>query len=317
MFNSLACYRNKAAIVKLGAVHKMLKLTESPDSADSSVYEASVANFLGLGALDSNKPIIGSSGAIPFLVRILQKKLDNRSSSQIKQDALRALYNLSIIQTNIAFVLETDLVSLLINSIGDMKVSDRILSILNNLVSIPEGRKAISAVSDAIPTLVDVLNWTDSSECQEKALYILMIMAHKTYADRQVMIEAGIVSSLLELTLLGTTLVQKRASRILQCLRVDKGKQVSGEFGLTVSAPISCASSSSFVKEDRGGKEYLMEEEEDMMSEEKKAVKQLVQQSLQNNMRKIVKRANLHQDFVPSEHFTSLTSCSTSKSLPF
>lgn len=316
MFNSLACNRNKAAIVKLGAVHKMLKLTESPDSADSSVYEAIVANFLGLSALDCNKPIIGSSGAIPFLVRILHKNLDNRSSSQIKQDALRALYNLSIIQTNIAFVLETDSVSFLINSIGDMKVSKRILSILSNIVSTPEGRKAISAVSDAISILVDVLNWTDSSECLEKALYILMIMAHKNYADRQVMIEAGIVSSLLELTLLGTTLVQKRASRILQCLRVDKGKQVSGEFGSTVSAPISCAPSSSFVKEDRGGKEYLMEEE-DMMSEEKKAVKQLVQQSLQNNMRKIVKRANLHQDFVPSEHFTSLTSCSTSKSLPF
>lgn len=312
---------NKAAIVKIGAVHKMLKLIESPCVVDSSVSEAIVANFLGLSALDSNKPIIGSSGAIPFLVRTL-KNLDNssKSSSQVKQDALRALYNLSINQTNISFVLETDMVAFLINSIEDMEVSERVLSILSNLVSSPEGRKAISAVKDAITILVDVLNWTDSPECQEKASYILMIMAHKAYADRQAMIEAGIVSSLLELTLVGSALAQKRASRILQCFRLDKGKQVSGRsdggnLGLTVSAPI-CASSSSFVKTDGGGKECLMEEV-NMMSDEKKAVKQLVQQSLQNNMMKIVKRANLRQDFVPSERFASLTSSSTSKSLPF
>ncbi|MCI03040.1 U-box domain-containing protein 4-like, partial [Trifolium medium] len=64
------------------------------------------------------------------------------------------------------------------------------------------------------------------------------------------------------------------------------------------------------------GKEYLVDEA-NIMSDEKKAVKQLVQQSLQNNMMKIVKRANLKHDFVPSERFSSLTSSSTSKSLPF
>ncbi|CAJ2643635.1 U-box domain-containing protein 3-like [Trifolium pratense] len=312
---------NKAAIVKIGAVHKMLKIVESSCVVDSSVSEAIVANFLGLSALDLNKPIIGSSGAIPFLVRTLQN-LDNSSkgSSQVKQDAFRALYNLSINQANISFVLETDLVLFLINSIEDMEVSERVLSILSNLVSSPEGRKAISAVRDAITILVDVLNWTDSPKCQEKASYILMIMAHKAYADRQAMIEAGIVSSLLELTLVGTALAQKRASRILECFRVYKGKQVSGScdggnLGLTVSAPI-CSSSSSFVKSDGGGKEYIVDEA-NIMSDEKKAVKQLVQQSLQNNMMKIVKRANLKQDFVPSERFSSLTSSSTSKSLPF
>ncbi|KAF7817296.1 U-box domain-containing protein 4-like [Senna tora] len=305
---------NKAAIVKVGAVHKMLQLIESPNAPDSSVSEAIVANFLGLSALDSNKPIIGSSGAIPFLVRTL-KNLDNKCSPQAKQDALRALYNLSIFPTNVPFILETDLVPFLINAIGDMELSERILPILSNLVSTPEGRKAISGVPDVFSILVDVLNWADSPACQEKASYILMIMAHKSYGDRQAMIEAGIVSSLLELTLLGTTLAQKRASRMLQCLRVDKGKQVSGSSGANVSAPIYGSSSSS-TKPDGGGKNGL-EEEEHMMSEEKKAVKQLVQQSLQNNMKKIVKRANIPQDFVPSDHFKSLTSSSTSKSLPF
>lgn len=310
---------NKAAIVKAGAVHKMLKLIESPNAPDSSVSEAIVANFLGLSALDSNKPIIGSSGAIPFLVKTLEV-LSKTKGSQAKQDALRALYNLSIFPPNISFVLETDVVPFILSTLGDMEVSERVLSILSNVVSTPEGRKAVSSSPDAFPSLIDVLHWTDSPGCQEKASYILMVMAHKAYGDRQAMIEAGIVSSLLELTLLGSTLAQKRASRILEVLRVDKGKQVSENFGGNMSAAVSapiCGSSSSSANHPNGTSKDCLIEEEDMMSEENKAVKQLVQQSLQSNMRRIVKRANLPQDFVPSDHFKSLTVSSTSKSLPF
>ncbi|KAA8521684.1 hypothetical protein F0562_012326 [Nyssa sinensis] len=264
---------NKAAIVKTGAVHKMLKLIEPTNgSPNSAVAEAVVANFLGLSALDSNKPIIGSSVAIPFLVTTL-KDLDNKSSPQAKQDSLRALYNLSISPLNISPILETDLIPFLLTALGDMEVSERMLSILSNVVSTPEGRKAVSIVPDAFPTLIDVLNWTDSPGCQEKASYILMVMAHKTYGYRQAMIEAGIFSSLLELTLLGSTLAQKRASRILECLRIDKGKQVSEGYGrglgVAVSAPI-CGSSSSSVDPNHQLKEC--EEEEDMMSEERKAI---------------------------------------------
>ncbi|OVA11999.1 Armadillo [Macleaya cordata] len=309
---------NKSAIVKAGAIHKMLKLSESPEkSLNPSLSEAIVANFLGLSAHDSNKPVIGSSGAIPFLVKTLKYE---KTSFQSKQDSLRAIYNLSITPTNISEILETDLIPFLLNTLGDMEVSERILSILSNVVSTPEGRKVISNSSDSFPILIDVLNWTDSPGCQEKVTYILMVMAHKAYGDRQAMIEAGIVSALLELTLLGSTLAQKRASRILECLRVDKRKQISegnnysGGVG-AVSAPICGGSSSGPNNQDL--KQVFEEEDEDMMSEEKKAVKQLVQQSLQNNMRRIVKRANLPQDFVPSDHFKSLTATSTSKSLPF
>jgi hypothetical protein len=248
----------------------MLKLIESPNTPDQEIAEAVVANFLGLSALDSNKPIIGSSGAIIFLVKTLQN-LDETSSSQAREDALRALYNLSIYQPNVSFILETDLITYLLNTLGDMEVSERILAILSNLVAVPEGRKAIGLVCDAFPVLVDVLNWTDSPGCQEKATYILMLMAHKGYGDRQVMIEAGIESALLELTLLGSALAQKRASRILECLRVDKGKQVLDSTGScgALSAPI-------YGTRDNG----LDHEENDlMMSEERKAVKQLVQQS--------------------------------------
>ncbi|KAH6761437.1 ARM repeat superfamily protein [Perilla frutescens var. frutescens] len=285
---------NKAAIVKAGAIHKMLKLIQSPN-CNEAIAEAVVANFLGLSALDSNKPIIGSSGAIPFL------------------DSLRALYNLSISPSNVVVMLESsDVIPYMFSKLGDMDMSERILSILGNVVSVAEGRKTISSsVPDAFLILMDVFNWVDSPGCQEKATYILMVMAHKSYGDRQAMIEAGIVSSLLELTLLGSTLAQKRASRMLECLRVEKGKQVS--------APLiqQQQNSGSLESErlDESSETMMM-----MMSQENKAVKQLVQQSLHSNMKRMVKRANLPAndfDFVPSHHLRSLTSSSTSKSLPF
>ncbi|CAH8263486.1 unnamed protein product [Arabidopsis lyrata] len=284
---------NKEAIVKAEAVHKMLKLIESSKPPNQAISEAIVANFLGLSALDANKPIIGSSGAIIFLVKTL-KNFEETSSSQAREDALRALYNLSINQQNVFFILETDLIPYLLNTLGDMEVSERILAILTNVVSVPEGRKAIGGVVEAFPILVDVLNWNDSIKCQEKAIYILMLMAHKGYGDRKAMIEAGIESSLLELILVGSPLAQKRASRVLECLRmVDKGKQVS--------APVYGISSSSSLGRERG--------HDLRMSDERKAVKQLVQQSLQSNMKRIVKRANLPHDFVTtSQHFSkSLT----------
>ncbi|XP_077223130.1 U-box domain-containing protein 45-like [Tasmannia lanceolata] len=305
---------NKKAIVEAGAIHKMLKLIESK-TIPPPVSEAIVANFLGLSALDSNKLIIGSSGAIPFLTNIFQN-LEKNISSQAKQDSLKALFNLSISPSNIPHIIESGLVPFLISTLGDMQVSERVLSILSNVVSTSGGRKALGNSGDAFPILVDVLNWTDSPGCQEKSSYILMVMAHKAYGDRTAMIEAGIVSALLELTLLGSTLAQKRASRILECLRVDKGKQVSEGYS-GVSAPLCGSSSSCNEVARRGLKEGVEEvEDEDMMSTERRAVKQLVQQSLQDNMNRIVKRANLPQDFAPSDHFKSLTATSTSKSLP-
>uniref|UniRef100_A0A0D3H6W3 Uncharacterized protein n=1 Tax=Oryza barthii TaxID=65489 RepID=A0A0D3H6W3_9ORYZ len=154
------------------------------------------------------------------------------------------------------------------------------------------GRRAVSRAPDAVPAFVDVLNWSDEPGCQEKAAYILMVLAHRSYADRAAMAEAGATSALLELTLVGTALAQKRASRILEILRADKGKQVADAAGIvaTMSAP-----------QERGGGGGARQEEADEagMSNEKRAVRQLVQQSLQSNMRRIVRRARLPQDLAP------------------
>ncbi|XP_076927136.1 U-box domain-containing protein 45-like [Bidens hawaiensis] len=306
---------NKSAIVEAGVVHKMLKLIESPSSPNPDLTAVIIANFLGLSALDSNKSIIGSSGAISFLIKTLKSLIEANTggtSSQVIQDCLRAHYNLSILAKNVSLMIKVNgFVSFLLTTVGgETEISDRILSILTNVVSTTEGRHAVSSVDDVFTILVDVLSWMDSPSCQEKATYVLMVMAYKSSEYQQAMIEVGIMSSLLELTLLGSALAQKRSSRTLEILRDKKGKHVSknsgGGGGATLSAPL-CESGDDTESLDSPS-----------VFSSKNAVKLMVEQSLHNNMRKIVKRANLRQEFLSTERYkSSVASFSSSKSLPF
>ncbi|XP_078150420.1 U-box domain-containing protein 45-like [Carex rostrata] len=281
---------NKAAIVKAGAVHKMLGLIRP------ELSEAIVANFLSLSALDANKQIIGSSGAVSFLINSLRQNKNSR------QDALRALFNLSIVSANAQHLIEAGIIDSLLASIGDMNVTDHALATLSNLVaSSSEARHHLSRAHESFQILIDVLGWLDSPSCQEKSAYILMVMAHKSHADRVIMAEAGISGALLELTLMGTPLAQKRASRMLEMLRSKKGKEIS-DSSFAVSAPMAM----------EGKYKITIGEGTGDMSNEQKAVKQLVQQSLHCNMRRIARRANLPEEIVPPPEHLNKT-----KSLPF
>ncbi|EPS64193.1 hypothetical protein M569_10585, partial [Genlisea aurea] len=296
---SIANNANKAAIVKAGAIAKMMKLINAAPN-QQTVSEAVAANFLSLSALDSNKPIIGaSSGAIPFLVDTLKRR--HSSTPQSKCDSLRALSNLSISPRNLLPILETDLVPHLFNRLGADATSanERILSILCNLASVSEGRREIGSVPDAFPILVDVLNWRDSPECQEKASYVLMVMARRSYEDKRAMIEAGIVSALLELTLVGSNLAQRMASRMLESFTTDKAASspASSLSLINLSDQMEVFDEEDEEEEEEGDSSSAAAGDGGMMSKEKKAVKQLVQLSLQSNMKKMVLRANLPREF--------------------
>jgi hypothetical protein len=301
----ISCGRNKAAIVKAGAVHKMLGMTrpESPPSVHNMLSDAIVANFLSLSALDANKQIMGSSGAIPFLIN------SSRQNKNFRLDALRAIFNLSIDAANSQHLIEAGIIDSLLAAIGDMEVTGHALATLSNLVaSSAEARQQLSRANESLTILIDVLGWTDAPSCQEKSAYILMVMGHKSHADRAAMAEAGISGALLEVTLIGTPLAQKRASRILEMLRSKKEKEIS-DSSFAMSAPMEIEGK---------GKAKIGEVAREI-SNEKMAMKQLVQQSLHCNMRRIARRANLPEEIAPSsEHLNTVLGVSaTSKSLPF
>jgi hypothetical protein len=79
---------------------------------------------------------------------------------------------------------DTGVVEVLIYMIDDMDVSKKVLGMLSNLVATEEGREAIGKANEAFPILIDVLNWVDAPTFQEKATYILMIIAHNSWSHR-------------------------------------------------------------------------------------------------------------------------------------
>ena len=196
----------------VGAVKKMMTLI-----TDESVSEAVVANFLSLSALDDNRLIIGSSGAIPFLADKFREV--DTLHAQARLDAIRAILNLATAPENIPLIIDAGLVPDLIAAMGDMRVSEKVLSVLCCIISNIEGRNTVRSTPDAFNILIDVLNWSDSPRCQEEATFILLSMAINCSRDRREMAEAGIMSPLLELALVGSPLAQRRASLIIECLK--------------------------------------------------------------------------------------------------
>lgn len=284
---------NKAAVVDTGAVSKMLIVLQSSESA---MQEAVVANLLSLSALDRNKPLIGASGAVSELVAILR-----RGREQIQSEALRALYNLSLAQCNIKPLVEADATSVVIALLRNVpSTAEKALAVVSNVVATPLGRKSITEAS--LEILIAALGF-QLAKCQERAAYILMVVAHHSFGHRQAMVAKRAIPALLEVSLLGSALAQKRAVRVLECLREDR------EQGRPMSAPLGPPPPR---------KAHSMPKEcKTQASEGSKIVNHMVQQSLEQNLQRIVRRANLPAPINHMRAASSLSGCSSSKSLPF
>ncbi|GLJ37786.1 hypothetical protein SUGI_0768040 [Cryptomeria japonica] len=291
-------YTNKGLIVEARAVDKLAQLIAT---SDSEMQERIAILLLAVSALDKNKSILGSSGVLPELISMLESGTD-----QGKMASLAALYNLSTCLENVESMVANGAVQPLLKMSESSKTGERALAILGNLVVTESGRKAVESGINMPKGLIDILGWEKCPKCQELAAYILMLLAHRSLIQRKAMMREGIVPVLLELALLGSTLAQKRAMRILHCLRDDKR-------GVTmpVSGPVTARVWD--AKRQLSSPDDMTE-----MTLHKRAVTNMVRQSLQRNMDHIVERANMPTTFVDSStRLKSLICSSSSKSLPY
>lgn len=260
---------NKGAIVKAKAVPRMVGLLQS---AHVEVQTATVNLFLSLSALDGNKAEIGASGSVAVLVTLLH-------AHHTKKDALRTLYNLSIHADNVKFIVEAGGVPILLVMVSDIDVADKSLATLGNLVQTDVGRHSFidnKEVSYAV--LIEAMRYMEMPKCQERAVYVLMMIAHHSRPQREAMVAAGIIPALLELSLLGSPLAQKRATRTLDSFRRAKA----------FSAPQQRESLLPVGTDSTDPQQSIAR----TMSE-KKVVDGLVRQSLHRTMQRITRRANL------------------------
>ncbi|KAJ8758862.1 hypothetical protein K2173_002641 [Erythroxylum novogranatense] len=127
--------RNKEMMLAAGVISLLEEMISTCDTHGSAT-----ALYLNLSCLEEAKSIIGSSQAVPFLVKILQ----GETEPQCKLDALHALFNLSSHPSNIPNLLTAGVVSglqALIAAPGDHACTERCIAVLINLASSQSGRE--------------------------------------------------------------------------------------------------------------------------------------------------------------------------------
>jgi hypothetical protein len=141
---------NKVKVARAGAIPYFIEVLKSK-TEDAQVHAAGALFSLALN--DDNKAPIGVLQAIPPLLHLLKS-----GPLEAQRDAAMALYQLSFLKMNRGKILQAGAVALLMDLAGgeSSAVASRVLLILNNLASGPEGRNAICE-ANGITELVHIL----------------------------------------------------------------------------------------------------------------------------------------------------------------
>lgn len=286
-------FTNKALMVEAGILSK---LPQKTDNLDGNTRQEFAELILSISSLANTQYNMDSSRIIPFAVSILDS---SNSSVETKCTCLGTLYNISSVLENSASLATNGTVTTLLRLSSSLKeVSAKALATLENLVVTLMGKKAMEENPMVPESLIEIMTWEEKPKCQELSVYILMILAHQSSVQREKMAKAGIVPVLLEVALLGSSLAQKRALKLLQWFKDERQSKMGPHSGPQVGrVPIDSSPMSPRA-----------------VDESKKLMKKIVKQSLYKNMETITSRANGGAD---SSRLKSLVVSSSSKSLPY
>ncbi|XP_009614486.1 U-box domain-containing protein 45 [Nicotiana tabacum] len=289
---SSGSFTNKALMVEAGILSR---LPPKPDNLDGNTRQEFAELILSISSLANTQFNMDSSRIIPFVVSILDS---SNSSVETKSTCLGTLYNLSSVLENAAILANNGTVTTLLRLSSLKEVSEKALATLGNLVVTLMGKKAMEENPMVPESLIEIMTWEEKPKCQELSVYILMILAHQSSIQREKMAKSGIVPVLLEVALLGSSLAQKRALKLLQWFKDERQSKMGPHSGPQVgrmaidSPPVSPRA----------------------VDESKKLMKKIVKQSLHKNMETITSRANGASD---CSRLKSLVVSSSSKSLPY
>lgn len=271
----------------------LCKLPKTIDLVDESTRSKLAELLLSLSSLANTQFPLASLDFLPLLRHIFETD----TCFDTKQSCLSALYNLSTVLENASPMVSSGVVPILLEASSLKEISEKALATLGNLSVTLMGKKAIENSTMVPETFIDILSWEDKPKCQELSVYILMILAHQSSLQRKKMAEAGIVPVLLEVVLLGSTLAQKRAMKLLQWFKDERQTKMGPHSG--PQTPRFAMGSPVNQREAKEGK---------------KMMKSLVKQSLHRNMEIITHRANAAGE---SSKLKSLIISTSSKSLPY
>ncbi|RRT58073.1 hypothetical protein B296_00005262 [Ensete ventricosum] len=197
--------------------------------SNSEMFECVAALYLNLSCLNEAKLLIGSSKAVHFLIQVLQA--DNEGSS-CKYDALHTLYNLSTHPANIPFLVSSGIINSLHPLLGSPSVTEGImwtekaLAVLINLASSQAGRKEIVLTPGIFCGLAGVLDFGEPAE-QDQAVSCLLILCSSDERCSQMVLQEGVIPSLVSISVNGTTKGKEKAERLLRLFREQRQREPS------------------------------------------------------------------------------------------
>ncbi|KAJ8747279.1 hypothetical protein K2173_013105 [Erythroxylum novogranatense] len=207
--------RNKEMMLAAGVISLLEEMISTCDTHGSAT-----ALYLNLSCLEEAKSIIGSSQAVPFLVKILQ----GETEPQCKLDALHALFNLSSHPSNIPNLLTAGVVSglqALIAAPGDHACTERCIAVLINLASSQSGREEMVSATSLISWLASLLDIGEAIE-QEQAVSCLYILCNGSEKCCQMVLQEGVIPALVSISVNGTTRGKEKAQKLLMLFREQR-----------------------------------------------------------------------------------------------
>ncbi|XP_010521645.1 PREDICTED: U-box domain-containing protein 6 [Tarenaya hassleriana] len=288
-------YTNKTLMVNAGICSKLPENVEALDQ--SSRHEFAELLHLLSSLANAHFPV-DSSEILPFLIQTM-----NSDSTDIKtkETCLATLNNLSPVLDNAGPLVSNGGVQTLLRLMSEKDLSEKALATLGQLAVTQMGKKAMEDSLLVPESLIEILTWEDKPKCQEYSAYILMVLAHQSWSQREKMAKAGIVPVLVEVSLLGSPLAQKRAVKLLQWFKDERHVRMgphsgpqTGRVSPGMGSPMSQRSA----------------------QEGKMMMKNLVKESLRKNMEMITRRANVDMESQASR-LKSLIISTRSKSLPY
>ncbi|XVE88186.1 hypothetical protein DITRI_Ditri19aG0048500 [Diplodiscus trichospermus] len=283
-------FTNKALMLEAGILSKLPK---DIGVVDEQTKHEFAELLLSLSSVSNTHFSLATAETLKFVIGILE----SASSVETKESCLGVLYNLSAVLENAGPLVSNGVVHTLLKLSSFKELSEKALAALGHLVVTLMGKKAVEDSSMVPESLIEILTWEDKPKCQELSAYIIMILAHQSSTQKDKMSKAGIVPVLLEVSLLGSPLAQKRVMKLLQWFKDERQAKMGPHSGpqtgrVAIGSPL-----------------HPREAEEG-----KKMMKNLVKQSLHKNMEMITRRANAAGD---SSNLKSLALSTSSKSLPY
>ncbi|MBA0807783.1 hypothetical protein Gohar_023561, partial [Gossypium harknessii] len=283
-------FTNKELMLEAGILSKLPK---DIDAIDDQTRHEFAELLLSLSSISNTPFPLAKTEVLQFLIAILE----SATSIETKETCLGVACNLSAVLENARPLVSNGTVHTLLKLSSFKELSEKALAALGHLVLTLMGKKAMEDSSMVPESLIEILTWENKPKCQELSAYILMILAHQSSTQRDKMSKAGIVPVLLEVSLLGSPLAQKRAMKLLQWFKDERQAKMGPHSGpqtarIAIGSPLH-------PREAQEGK---------------KMMKNLVKQSLHKNMEMITRRANAAGD---SSNLKSLVLSTSSKSLPY